>query len=118
MEAACKCVIMSPKQLTAVAQEGFSDSELVLIERKHESNQNMNVSVPIYIGYIKLTGKMTVTSNRECMQLIEEFKSYHLRGIVGQQYKKKTFSFFHVLESKQQQSQYKVRMEKCEENME
>lgn len=44
-----RCFIGSPKQLTAVA----SGSKQVLVKRRHENNQNMDVYVPVLIDFVK-----------------------------------------------------------------
>lgn len=49
MRVSYKCFIGSPKQLTAVA----SDSKLVLVKRRHDNNQNMDVYVPMFIEFVK-----------------------------------------------------------------
>lgn len=46
MKVSYKCFIGSPKQVTAVA----SDSKLVLVKRRQENNQNMDVYVPVFIS--------------------------------------------------------------------
>lgn len=45
MKVSYKCFIGSPKQVTVVS----SDSNLVLVKRRQENNQNMDMYVPVFI---------------------------------------------------------------------
>lgn len=49
MRVSYKCFIGSPKQLTAVA----SGSKQVLVKRRHENNQNMDVYMSMLIDFLK-----------------------------------------------------------------